>query len=354
MHRKKLLIDARLLYQTGVGTYLKNLLHYVPHFIDEQIEIHVLLRNIDNASVLPSGMYIHTTDITWHTLNEQLLLSDYIDSLNMDLVHYPYFSYPVFAKTKFIATIHDIIPLLYKTGKASTRHPLIYAIKHKALQYSLSRQLKNSELIITPSKSTKEQLLSYFGSKYDNKIIPIYEGVSHELLNIQPKKPKNLQLKNYYMIIGNANPHKNIEFVLKDWDSKKNLVLVGPKNNFSHELSHYASPNIQFLHFLASEELAYVYLHAKALIQPSLCEGFGLPLLEASLFGKSVIASKIPVFDELLNENYIAFSPYDKQSLYSALENFELDDVQPIADVSSFTFEKMVKETCIHYHKILL
>ncbi len=49
-------------------------------------------------------------------------------------------------------------------------------------------------------------------------------------------------------------------------------------------------------------ELAHVYAHARALVLPSLAEGFGLPLVEARTRDCLVIASDLPSFKELADE----------------------------------------------------
>lgn len=52
----------------------------------------------------------------------------------------------------------------------------------------------------------------------------------------------------------------------------------------------------------SDQELDHVYAHARALLFPSLAEGFGLPLVEARTRGCLVIASDLPVFRELADD----------------------------------------------------
>ena len=64
--------------------------------------------------------------------------------------------------------------------------------------------------------------------------------------------------------------------------------------------------NLFFTGYVSDDELASLYKYAKGFIFPSLCEGFGLPPLEAIVLGcKSVALSDIPVFREIYNRgNY--------------------------------------------------
>jgi alpha-1,2-rhamnosyltransferase len=62
-------------------------------------------------------------------------------------------------------------------------------------------------------------------------------------------------------------------------------------------------------------DLHYLYAQAAALIQASLAEGFGLPLIEAANSGTPVIASDIQVFREIGDASFSYFNPLDAESL---------------------------------------
>jgi alpha-1,2-rhamnosyltransferase len=62
----------------------------------------------------------------------------------------------------------------------------------------------------------------------------------------------------------------------------------------------------------SDDDLAAVYAHARALVFPSLAEGFGLPLVEARTRGCPVIASDLPAFRELADAGV---SLYPKNSI---------------------------------------
>jgi len=55
-----------------------------------------------------------------------------------------------------------------------------------------------------------------------------------------------------------------------------------------------------------------LYIHAEALVFPSLMEGFGLPALEALSLGTPVICSDIPIFHEILKDFPYYISPHDR------------------------------------------
>src|SRR3989344_7680655 len=212
----KIGIDARLYSQTGIGVYLRNLLYYLEKITKREVLLYIYLLADDYNKVKFTNKFFikRLVHSRWHTVSEQVHFVKTIYQDNLDLMHFTYFSYPVLYKRKFIATIHDTTPLLYKTGKASTKNPLLYEIKFQAFKFVMSQQVKNAGLIITPSKTVKKQLISIYGNKYEDKIKHIYEGVNFELLESSKKiLISKSQFLNKFQISTNQIPiSKNNQF----------------------------------------------------------------------------------------------------------------------------------------------
>jgi len=77
--------------------------------------------------------------------------------------------------------------------------------------------------------------------------------------------------------------------------------------------------NILLVTDLSDAELTYAYQHAKAVVFPSLAEGFGLPIAEATVRGTRVFASNIPVHREVGGEICVYFDPLDARALAELL-----------------------------------
>ena len=58
---------------------------------------------------------------------------------------------------------------------------------------------------------------------------------------------------------------------------------------------------------MSDSELSEIYRNSHCLIAASYCEGFGLPLIEASLFEIPIIARDIPVFKEIASDSATYF-----------------------------------------------
>lgn len=69
-------------------------------------------------------------------------------------------------------------------------------------------------------------------------------------------------------------------------------------------------------------ELLHAYRHARALVFPSLAEGYGLPIVEALAAGLPVFASDIPVHREVGGRHCDYFNPHDADDLAACLWDF--------------------------------
>ncbi len=72
-------------------------------------------------------------------------------------------------------------------------------------------------------------------------------------------------------------------------------------------------------------ELAFCYRNARALVYPSIIEGFGLPLVEALYYGCPVLASDIPVFHEIGGDHCTYFSLESSAQLGRAYSGIRID-----------------------------
>ena len=369
MTKKRIGIDARLINQTGVGVYIKNLLCYLDKLIDDSVELYVYLRKDDfqTASFNSKNITKRQADIQWHSISEQTLFLKKLFSDRLDLMHFTYFSFPMFYPRPFIITIHDLIPLSHATGKASTKHPFYYSIKLFAYRLLLSKAVSNSKAILAPSNTVKQEITQYFGDDLSQKIYVTYEGVNMQSLQNKLSKKLEQQYKNpFYIYIGNFYPHKNVDHLIRAFahsHTTARLVLIGPEDHFSQRMKaiideENAQNRITFHHNATSEDLTFFYEHAKALIHPSRAEGFGLSLIEAIYHDCPVLASNIPVFEELYKDVVIFFDQNDIYEMARVIDDFDAGNiVPPVIDKKSllkkYSFETMSKKTLEVYNKLL-
>ena len=355
-------IDARLLTQTGVGVYTRNLLQFLPKYLPTDVEVVVFVRSEDKDKVPNVDRYkLVESNFRWHTFGEQVGFLTQLLGQRLDLMHFTYFSYPVMYRKAFVSTIHDLTPVLFKTGKASTKSAIEYYPKFFAMSKVISSAVNDSVAVITPTDFVKKQLVEMY-SVDAGKIHAIAEGISEELKSAKENSElKNRFSKPFFIYIGNFYPHKNIEkliHVFSRINTGKQLILVGPKDYFSgrimgliRELKQ--EKKVFMFHNATLSDLVFFYKNAEVLIHPSLSEGFGLTPIEAMHFGCPVVASDIEVFKETLGESYISFNPKDETSMLNAIIKTTSAKGTGAKKLSkNFSFDQMAKET-VEVYKIV-
>ena len=78
--------------------------------------------------------------------------------------------------------------------------------------------------------------------------------------------------------------------------------------------------------YVQTEELMQLYRNAVAYINPSLYEGFGIPLVEAMQQECPVVASDIPVFHEVCADAALYFNPLDINDIQKAMTRIVQED----------------------------
>ncbi|MBI5369980.1 glycosyltransferase family 4 protein [Candidatus Uhrbacteria bacterium] len=332
-------IDARMSGPTvgggGLGRYVEQLICELP--------------NVDSVNRYVLFGKEKAADIPWYTLKEQILLPAIIDREHLDLIHFPHWNVPILLKTPFVVTIHDLILLEEpKSARATTRHPIVYALKYAGFKRVLAHSVSASKKIITVSEATKRSILTHFPNVSEKKIVVIYEGVS-PLPPVASSAP--LVPDPFLLCVGNAYPHKNLDVLLRAFDQlhvrqpEIHLVFAGRDDVFSRSLQKRAQQSLaqSHIHFIFSpndEDLSGLYHHAKAYLFPSRIEGFGLPALEAMAAGVPVIASAIPALKEILGDSALFFPVHDPSALALTIEQL-LNDPQKQQTLVQKGFERI-------------
>ena len=176
----KIGIDGRLINETGVGRYIRNLIRELAR-IDKTNNYVVFV--LDNSWVPPNERWEkRIIDVRWHSVAEQLIIPWVLMKEHLDLVHIPYFNVPIFYPGKFIVTIHDLTILHFDTGKATTLPIFFYKVRRLGYYLALTVGLRRAQKIIAVSKTTKQEIVDHFQID-PNKILVTYEGVDKKIQN---------------------------------------------------------------------------------------------------------------------------------------------------------------------------
>lgn len=358
-------IDARLIQETGVGRYIRNLVAELRHKDDHNSYVIFLPKKAYDSFLLPNSRWKKVcADVHWHTLAEQFVMPRLFRAEKLDLVHIPYHNPPIGYNGAMILTIHDLTILHFSTGKATTLPLPLYALKRLGYWLELWIGLRKAAKIIAVSETTKREIMDHFHIP-ERRIAVTYEGVDEHLKPVsQNEKP--LISKPYALYVGNAYPHKNTETLIHAFSRMRSssdagramLVLVGGDDYFYRRLKTQAhdmklDDSIMFFGSADDRQLANLYTYAGVFVFPSRMEGFGLPALEALSFGCPVIASDIPIFHEILGEHATYTDSNDPEKLCAAIRPFLKKMItEPRKSISvsgRFSWDTMAKETLSLY-----
>ncbi len=333
-------IDARLFKAgLGIGRYIEQLLLHLEksNSNDEYI---IFLRKEMMDVFHPNNPRFKKVclDIPWYSFSEQLIAPIVFLMHNVDVMHFPHFNVPLLYPKKYILTIHDLIMIKHagsSKSAASTRHPFVHAFKYNAYRFVLRMACKRARAIIAVSASVKRDMIALLGIQND-RIHVIYEGSQlTEYHNLLPL-PFGVR-KPYFINVGNAYPHKNLNYLLdafkefKKEGSAFQLVLCGQEDAFRQRImGEIEKRNLRgivvHLGYVSDLQLASLYRQAQAALFPSLEEGFGFGALEAALLGIPVIVSRINVFEEILKDAAVYIDPFNPYDMIEAIKKLESDE----------------------------
>jgi glycosyltransferase involved in cell wall biosynthesis len=372
----KIGIDVRLWSETGVGRYIRNLIKYL-QFADTKNDYVLFAKSSDydriKFQISNFKFQIKIVNIHWHSLQEQVRLSQILNKENLDLMHFPYFSLPVLYNKPYIVTIHDLIIYHYPTGQASTLPLPLYKIKHFGYKKIIGSVVNKAKKIIVPLDTVKTDVINTLHIN-EEKISVTNEGIDDEIISNSEKQKASLFYKDpFFLYIGNAYPHKNIETLLKAFIKFKQetfrkeikLILIGKEDYFYRKLQRNLDNSelgdIKIFHEVNDNMLHELYTHALAVIAPSFIEGFGLVPLEAMANNCLVVASDISAHREVCKDAAIYFDPLKAGELLTVMLKILTFDTQSkktytdkgLEECLRFSWRKMAEETKAIYESVL-
>jgi glycosyltransferase involved in cell wall biosynthesis len=300
-------------------------------------------------------------------------------SFKAEIVHYPFFdlffpTLPIIKKAKTVVTIHDVIPLLF---------PKYYPVGKKGLLALVKQRLalRNVSAIITDSQNSQTDIAKYLKVPFE-KIHVIQLAANPQLkpsteAEIAKVSRKYKLPKKYLLYVGDINYNKNIPQLIKTLkflDKDIKLVCVG-KNFYPHDIPEWqwietqialsdVAARVIFITELKSEstnDLAAIYGGALAYIQPSIYEGFGLPVLEAMLCQTPVICANNSSLTEVALNKAVTVVEATAEEFALAVEKIIAWQAvarakfvkQAFNHAKKFTWEKTAKATIDLYAEIL-
>ncbi len=262
-------------------------------------------------------------------------------SARPDILHCTY-PLPLRAKAACnIYTVHDLVPL---------RLPYTTLDNKRQIYRLLRRLAADADHIVTVSENSRRDIIELLGVD-ERRITNTYEAVefpseyierSDDLVAAQLESLFRLRARQYLLFYGAIEPKKNVRNLVEAYllsTVAVPLVIVGGGGwanqaetkmlNDIEEQERSLSPDkrrLRRLDYVSRSVLATLIKGARAVVFPSLYEGFGLPVLEAMTLGTPVVTSRASSLPEIAGDAGLYVNPYDTGDIARAIQTIVADD----------------------------
>ena len=229
---------------------------------------------------------------------------------------------------QIVVMVHDTIPLDYP----QYCRPGMQA----AFAKKLAVVAEHADFVLHTAQSTRMQTELHFN--------PIPAGIVAPLgVEISPPDARLLGATKppYFVALGTIEPRKNIGLLVKVWRELQNgsgpvphLYVVGNRGwaepvLYNDLAALVADGHATMMHSLSDGAVTALLQGARALLFPSLAEGYGLPPIEAAALGVPVLAGKLPVVVEMLGDYPVYLDTSDVYAWVSAVHHQIRPRMQP-------------------------
>lgn len=362
-------IDCRLMgpLHAGIGRYVESLVSRLVS--DEAVTWVLFFATEEQAARIPDASHIEKIiiPVRHYTLAEQWKMTQAYMHANLDLLHVPHFNVPLLYNKPFVVTIHDLLWHEQRGSHMTTLAPLVYTLKYQGYRLVSSHAIRAAKQVIVPATTVKDTVCSLIAGVNSEKVVVTYEGVDDAWSDrvsapvtkrVHEHKQTLFGEKKILFYTGSLYPHKNVSIILDLLEQSDEYVLALSSSRsvfvdqFEADVAKRGlQDKVKHLGRLSDEELRSWYAESYCLVQPSLSEGFGLTGVEAMLAGIPVVASNIPIFQEIYADAFLPFDPTSAQSLQEALHVLSRSALRNelikrgLANVSRFSWDKMARET---------
>lgn len=216
------------------------------------------------------------------------------------------------ARGQLVAMIHDL-------GLRKVPWTLADETRQQ-LERHLDRTLSRARALMTPSESVRAEIVEA-GLAPAANVTAVLHGPGQIAATPPGELPPDLP-PSFVLHVGTVEPRKNLAVVLDAWQlllergrQPPVLVLVGKYGWKAESVRERieageAAGWARALGYVDEAGVSALYRRARAVVMPTLYEGFGLPAIEALSVGTPLVASDIPVLREVAGDAAL-FAPAD-------------------------------------------
>lgn len=308
---------------TGTEYYALELIRHLIRLNDQRENPHQLLlyfRDQPAENLFTPSRFVQQHVIPFSRMWTHLRFAAALLLERPDVTFVPAHTLPFLFPGRAVVTVHDL-GFNYFPDAHPTRQRLYLDL---TTRYSAWR----ATLVLADSKATAADLTHFYKTPTE-KIRIVYPGVDPPPAGVMAAVRRKYDLpEDYFLFIGSLHPRKNLPRLIEAYSRWKaahpqdetGLVLAGGKawlydDSWTDGVKGIVTPG-----YIDEEDKGALYAGARALIFPSLYEGFGFPVVEAMHAGTPVIASGTSSLPELVGRGGLLIDPLDVNSILVAMD----------------------------------
>lgn len=239
---------------------------------------------------------------------EGIQISNLARRKKADVLFSPFFSGPIRPALPHLVTLHD-------TDFIDVPQSFIWYWLLLS-RFFIPMVARKADAIATVSEYARQRIVDAIG--IDSRRIIVTPNAPDDIF-YRPHPCPPIR-KPFLLFVGFIYLHKNLERLTRSFLSivdsiPHDLVIVGRIRRYL-PMRH---PRIHHFQHVSQEDLVGLYQGADLLVFPSLCEGFGIPVIEAMAAGTRVVASTAPAVLEVAYGAATHFDPYDEKAIACAI-----------------------------------
>lgn len=243
-----------------------------------------------------------------------------------------------------IYTIHDLVPL---------RLPYTTLDNKKYFYRLLTSLARTADHIVTVSEYSRRDIIEHLGID-ESRVTNTYQAVdipAHLLDRTDGEvaddlaKLFGLDYGGYFLFYGAIEPKKNVSRMVdayaasgsklpliiaggSGWQNRADLRKIRDERFTNFRLDGNVlrrERQVRRLEYLPHDQLVTLIRGARALLFPSIYEGFGLPVIEAMVLGTPVVTSNASSLPEVAGDAALIVDPYSVDDIARAIQAIEAD-----------------------------
>ncbi len=229
-----------------------------------------------------------------------------------DALFVPVHTLPFFCPKKTVKIIHDI---------SFFRRPEAYSLRERTyMRFDLWRTKRICRYVVVPTEAIKKDLVELVGFAADRIVVTGWGSV--DVQTGRRSVSRTNESAPFILFIGRIEEKKNVANLIRafaifreshpTWE----LILAGkPGHGYEAIEPLLITPGVRALGYISNEEKNRLLLQSSMMAIVSKEEGFSFPMLEAFSYNIPVVASSIPVLQEIGQEAVVYAEPENIQDI---------------------------------------